>query len=173
MTTSKNYILITLSDFPRNPLFGRKPEMRFRSVEKYLEHNLIPFESQGDSIYIFVRDEFEARQVGEHFRIKTLRYLLDSEWVTLSLEKQKPKRQPRKKKMNVEYPGEITSIKELKQVMHRQKTEDAIAFTLLTKRRILTQAELKQGVKDGVFHPFVSGGKKYIPNTEIQSFLKM
>lgn len=147
--------------------------MKFRSLEKYLEHNQIAFESRGDQMCIFVKDEFEAREVGGKFRLKNLRYMLNGEFVSLSLEKKKPVRQSRKKKVNVEYPGEITTLKELKHVIHRRKTEDAIAFTLLAKRRILTQEELKKGIKDDIFHPFVSGGKKYIPNTEIQAFLNL
>lgn len=40
----RSYIIISLSDFPRS-LFGKSPEERFRSLEKYVERYQIPFES--------------------------------------------------------------------------------------------------------------------------------
>lgn len=60
---NRNYIIISLSDFPRS-LFGKKPEEHSRSLEKYLERYQIPFEASGENMKIFIRDEFEARQIG-------------------------------------------------------------------------------------------------------------
>lgn len=170
MWISHNYILVSLADFPKL-LLGKSPEMKFRSLEKYLERNAIPFDTHGDQIQIFVKDEFEARQVGADFRLKTLKYIIDGKLMTLSLEKKKPMRQPRVKKNDPKDPSVITSLKQLRKVVYKEKTEDGMPLVLLIKRRILTQAEFKKGVKDGIFHPFVAGGKKHIPNIEIQAFL--
>ena len=166
----KPYILISISHFPRS-LFGKTPEERFRSLEKYLEKNGIPFENQWEVMYIYAKDEFEARTIGLDFRLKSLEYFNNGIWKELSLVKTKPVRQPRLKKSEKQDPEVITSLKELRKVTYKQKTEDGTPFVFLIKRRILTQAEFKKGVKDGIFHPFVAGGKKHIPNIEIQSFL--
>lgn len=166
----KPYLLISLSDFPKS-LLGKTPEERFRSLEKYLEKNGISFESQGEVMYIYAKDEFEARTIGLDFRLKSLEYFNNGIWKELSLVKTKPVRQPRLKKSEKQDPEVITSLKELRKVTYKQKTEDGTPLVFLIKRRILTQAEFKKGVKDGIFHPFVAGGKKHIPNIEIQSFL--
>lgn len=166
----KPYILISISHFPRS-LFGKTPEERFRSLEKYLEKNGIPFENQWEVMYIYAKDEFEARTIGLDFRLKSLEYFNNGIWKELSLVKTKPVRQPRLKKSEKQDPEVITSLKELRKVTYKQKTEDGTPLVFLIKRRILTQAEFKKCVKDGIFHPFVAGGKKHIPNIEIQSFL--
>ncbi len=166
----KPYLLISLSHFPRR-LLGKTPEERFRSLEKYLEKNGIPFENQWEVMYIYAKDEFEARTIGVDFRLKSLEYFNNGIWKELSLVKTKPVRQPRLKKSEKQDPEVITSLKELRKVTYKQKTEDGTPLVFLIKRRILTQAEFKKGVKDGIFHPFVAGGKRHIPNIEIQSFL--
>lgn len=166
----KPYILISISHFPRS-LLGKTPEERFRSLEKYLEKNGIPFENQWEVMYIYAKDEFEARTIGVDFRLKSLEYFNNGIWKELSLVKTKPVRQPRLKKSEKQDPEVITSLKELRKVTYKQKTEDGTPLVFLIKRRILTQAEFKKGVKDGIFHPFVAGGKRHIPNIEIQSFL--
>lgn len=166
----KPYILISISHFPRS-LFGKTPEERFRSLEKYLEKNGIPFENQWEVMYIYAKDEFEARTIGLDFRLKSLEYFNNGIWKELSLVKTKPVRQPRLKKSEKQDPEVITSLKELRKVTYKQKTEDGTPLVFLIKRRILTQAEFKKCVKDGIFHPFVAGGKKHIPNIEVQSFL--
>ncbi|MBP9816346.1 hypothetical protein KBD09_03895 [Candidatus Woesebacteria bacterium] len=166
---SKSYICISLSDFPYS-LFGKTPEEKFRSLEKYLEKNSILFDCEGEVFTIFAKDEFEARMIGTDFRLKSLRYYQDGKCVELSLVKVIPKRQPRLKKSEKE-PGEITSLKELRKIVYKEKAEGGTTLVLLKKRRILTQAEFKKGIKDGIFHPFVAGGKIHIPNIEIQAFL--
>lgn len=122
-------------------------------------------------MYIYAKDEFEARTIGVDFRLKSLEYFNNGIWKELSLVKTKPVRQPRLKKSEKQDPEVITSLKELRKVTYKQKTEDGTPLVFLIKRRILTQAEFKKGVKDGIFHPFVAGGKRHIPNIEIQSFL--
>ncbi len=166
----KPYILISISHFPRI-LLGKTPEERFRSLEKYLEKNGIPFENQWEVMYIYAKDEFEARTIGVDFRLKSLEYFNNWVWKELSLVKTKPVRQPRLKKSEKQDPDVITTLKDLRQIVRTEKTEAMTLFTMLKKRRILTDKELKQGIKDWLFHPVVVGGKKYIPNEEVKLFL--
>jgi hypothetical protein len=166
----KSYLLISLSDFPYS-LFGKTPEQKFRSLEKYLEKNSIPFDCEDEKITIFVKDEFEARKIGTDFRLKSLPFYSNGKCVELSLSKVIPKRQPRLTKSEKDEPGVITSLKSLRQIVHNEKTEDKLLVSMLMKRRILTRKELNHWVKDGTFHPVVVGRKKYITDEEIKLFL--
>lgn len=139
----RSYIVISLADFPRS-LFGKSPEERFRSLEKYVERYQIPFENSGESMKIFIRDEFEARQIGTNFRLKSLKGIFDGKSLVINLEKKKPVRQPRLKKENPEDPNEVTSLRQLKEINRKQKTEDGILLSLLMKRKIITKEELKK-----------------------------
>lgn len=170
MWESHNYIHISFSDLPRS-LFGKSVEERFRSLEKYLERYEIPFENNGETIKILIRDEFEARQIGTDFRLKSLRGIFDGKSLVINLEKKKPVRQPRLKKENPKDPNEVTSLCQLKELNRKWKTEDGMLLSLLMKRKIITKEELKKWEKDGMFHPFVVGHKKYIPKSEIRAFL--
>lgn len=170
MWESHNYIHISFSDLPRS-LFGKSVEERFRSLEKYLERYEIPFENNGETMKIFVHDQFEANQIGTDFRLKSLKGIFDGRSLVINLEKKKPVRQPRLKKENPEEPNEVTSLRDLKAINRKQKTEDGMLLSLLMKRKIITKEELKKWEKDGMFHPFVVGHKKYIPNSEIHTFL--
>ncbi len=168
-TESKDHIIIALSDFPYS-LLAKTPEMKFRSLEKYLEKNTIPFDIQWDKIYIFVKDEFEARQIGTDFRLKKLPYYINGKVINISLVPAEPIRQPRRKKKEKREPDEVT-LTELRTKVREEKTEDGKLLSFLVKRKILTKEEFKKGVKEGMFHPFVVGHKKYIPDSEIQTFL--
>ena len=143
----KPYLLVSLSHFPRR-LLGKTPEERFRSLEKYLEKNGIPFESQGEVMYIYAKDEFEARTICVDFRLKSLEYFNNGVWKELSLVKTKPVRQPRLKKSEKQDPDVITTLKELRQIVRTEKTEAKTLVKTLKSRRILTDKELKQGIKD-------------------------
>lgn len=168
-TESKDYIIIALSDFPYS-LLAKTPEMKFRSLEKYLEKNAISFDFQWDKVYIFVKDEFEARQIGTDFRLKKLSYYINGKVINLSLAPTKPIRQSRQKKKEKKEHDEVT-LTELRTKVREEKIEDGKPLSFLINRKILTQEEFKKGVKDWVFHPFVVGHKKYISNSEIQTFL--
>lgn len=152
----KSYLLISLSDFPRL-LFGKSPEERFRSLEKYLERNFIPFDCKGERMYIFPKDEFEARMIGTDFRFRSLPYFINGRETELSLIKVKPVRQPKLKKVEEkdEEDTVIVSLKDLKQSVRVEKTEAKTLVKTLMARKILTNKELKKGVKDGIFHPVV------------------
>ena len=140
---SKSYIYISLADFPRS-LLGKSPEERFRSLEKYLERHQIPFENNGETMKIPIHDEFEARQIGAHFRLKSLNGIFDGKPLIINLEKKKTLGQPRVKKQNPEDPNEVTSLHKLKEINRKQKTEDGILLSLLMKRKIVTKEELKK-----------------------------
>lgn len=170
MRGSSNYILISLSDFPRT-LFGKLPEERFRSLEKYLERYQISFENSWETIKIFIRNEFEARQIGTDFRLKSLRRILNDKSIVIDLQKKKTLRKPKLKKENPEDPNEVISLRQLKEMNKKQKTEEGMPLSLLMKRKILTKEELKKWEKDGMFNPFVVGHKKYILKSEIHAFL--
>lgn len=167
-----SYLLVTLSNFPYS-LFGKTPEQKFRSLEKYLEKNSIPFDCKGEVFTIFAKDEFEARMIGTDFRLKSLYYYKDGKCVELSLVKILPKRQSRLKKSEKEEPWVITSLKSLRQIVRTEKTEAKTLVKTLMARRILTTEEFKKGVKEGMFHPVVVGWKKYISNEDIKLFLEL
>lgn len=170
MDKKRKYIEIILSNFSKHPSY-RSKESYFRSMEKYLENNNLPYESDGQTCTIYVDDKNDAMRIGLHFGLNQMKYFdgLNLLPLTLSI-KEKSTRDPRCGIFD--NTGKRTSMKKIREQSTEELKLNYIEKREVIKKMILTKNEIEKAFAKGKLSPINFMNKCFINRQELSKFIK-
>lgn len=170
MDKKQKYIKIALSDFSNYSSF-RSKESYFRSLEKYLEKNSQPYESEGQTCIIYVDDKNDAIRIGLHFGLDKLKYFDGVNLLPLILDaKEKSPSAP--KYMIFDNTGKKIGIRKLREQSMQEIKLNCIERSEVIKRKILTRSEVEKAFARGELSPTMFMNKCFIHRKELAKFIK-
>ena len=170
MDKKQKYINIVLSDFSGHPSFRLK-ESYFRSMEKYLEKNNLPYESDEQTCTTYVDDKNAAMRIGLHFGLNQLKYFDGLDLLPLVLDvKEKFRSNP--KCVFFDNTGKKISIKKFREQSIDEIELNYIEKKEVIKRMILTKKEVEKAFTKGELTPINVMNKWFIDRKELAKFIK-